>query len=67
MNNFLKSRKNTTNRNFFAKFQEQVSQAPGFKPMLSQDDFLKLVAAAQEAEKTKENLQVQLPPLEISK
>lgn len=67
MNTFLKSRKNNLHRHFFAKFQEQVSQAPGFKPMLSQDDFMKLVAAAQEAEKNKENLTVQLPPLEIVK
>ena len=28
---------------FFKKFQEQVSKAPGFKPLLSYEDFLSMV------------------------
>ena len=28
---------------FFKKFQEQVSKAPGFKPLLSYEDFLKIL------------------------
>lgn len=41
---FLNTRRNhPLNRMFFQKFQEQVSKAPGYKPFLSYEDFLKLV------------------------
>lgn len=39
---FLRNRTNKLNNFFFKKFQEQVSQAPGFKPILSYEDFLKI-------------------------
>ena len=40
---FLRQRSNKTNRFFFQQFQKQVSQAPGYKPLLSYEDFLKIV------------------------
>lgn len=49
---FLTTRKNNLNRFFFQKFQEQVSKAPGYKPILSYEDFLKLV---EHSKKTEEN------------
>jgi len=51
---FLTKRKNNLNRFFFEKFQEQVSKAPGYKPILSYEDFLKLVEYSKTLEQNKE-------------
>lgn len=48
---FLTTRKNNLNRFFFQKFQEQVSKAPGYKPLFTYEDFLKMI----EVNKAKEN------------
>ncbi len=63
MNNFLKTRKNNLNRFFFQKFQEQVSQAPGFRPMLSEEQFNKMMKQMME-QKSEDN--VELPALEVT-
>lgn len=56
---FLRRRTNAINRLFFTKFQEQVSKAPGYKPILSYEDFIKIMAQAQkEEETTKETSEV---------
>lgn len=47
---YLRGRSNTLNRFFFQKFQQQVSQAPGFKPLLSYEDFLKILEINKQAE-----------------
>lgn len=56
---FLRKRTNNLNRFFFQKFQQQVSQAPGYKPLLSYEDFLKIIEmnANQEAKENKETSQ----------
>ena len=63
MNNFLKTRKNNLNRFFFQKFQEQVSQATGFRPMLSEEQFNKMMKQMME-QKSEDN--VELPALEVT-
>ena len=50
---FLRTRTNQINRDFFQKFQNQISQAPGFKPLLSYEDFLKIIELNNKAENTK--------------
>lgn len=60
---FLRTRKNEINRNFFQKFQNQVSKAPGFKPILSYEDFLKLVQATEKINEVTSNTSA--PPVEI--
>lgn len=57
---FLRTRRNSLNSFFFQKFQAQVSQAPGFKPMLSYEDFLRLVQAQNQVQASAEGV---LPPL----
>lgn len=49
---FLRTRTNQINRDFFQKFQNQISQAPGFKPLLSYEDFLKIIELNNKAENT---------------
>lgn len=49
---FLRKRTNQANRDFFQKFQNQVSQASGFKPLLSYEDFLKIIELNKQAENT---------------
>lgn len=55
---FLTKRTNPLNRFFFQKMQEQISKAPGFKPLLSYEDFEKLVnenIQVDTTEKTEDN------------
>ena len=40
---FLRKRTNKLNNFFFQKFQEQVSQASGFSPLFTMEDFQKLI------------------------
>lgn len=40
---FLRQRSNKLNRFFFQKMQQQISQAPSYKPILSYEDFLKII------------------------
>ncbi len=40
---FLRKRTNKVNVEFFSKFQREISKAPGFKPLLSYEDFLKII------------------------
>lgn len=42
---FLHKRTNKLNRFFFQKFQQQVSKASGYQPLLSYEDFLKIMEA----------------------
>lgn len=55
---FLRKRNNSINRHFFQKFQQQVSQAPGFKPLLSYEDFLKIIEMNTKAQSEDTNTQV---------
>lgn len=55
---FLRKRNNPINRHFFQKFQQQVSQAPGFKPLLSYEDFLKIIEMNTKAQAQDTNTQV---------
>ena len=51
---FLRQRKNKLNQFFFAKFQQQVSKASGYKPLLSYEDFLKILEDYQKNQPTAE-------------
>ena len=58
---FTRKRTNPLNSYFFKKFQEQVSKASGFKPVLSYDDFLKMVKSMDPKKS-----EVELPPLSVN-
>lgn len=65
MNKFLKTRKNNLNRFFFQKFQAQVSQAPGFRPMLSEEQFNEMMKQLIQPKSENTN-NVELPALEVT-
>ena len=64
---FLRRRGNELNRMFFMKFQQQVSQAPGFKPLLSQEDFNRMFEAQLRAQLPEVPPESIIPPIEIVK
>ena len=76
MNKILKKRKSNKMKTkhplqsfFFNKFQEQVSKAPGFKPLLSREDFNNIIQAQLKADSVTSNNPTEslLPPIEIVK
>lgn len=69
MNKILKKRKSKhpLHRFFFEKFQAQVSKAPGFKPIISQEDFTKMIEAQLKAQMSEPSPESIVPPIEIVK
>ena len=67
MSKILKKRKSKhpLHRFFFEKFQQQVSQAPGFKPLLSQEDFNRMFEAQLRAQLPEVPPESIIPPIEI--
>lgn len=66
MSRFLKTRKNKLNNFFFQKFQEQVKKSPGFQPVLSEEDFQRMVQEAMKAQQKEDGRVIkELPPVEI--